>query len=90
MTNILDLPDISAVYRICHGDCVVYVGKTKNLRKRWKNHHILPKLLLNYGTDWQLDWVEIDQIHLDRAEAFAYRYFKPILNQRNPSELLGL
>ncbi len=90
MTNLLEFPAISGIYRVWHRDLVVYVGQTKNLKKRWQNHHILPKLLLHYGTDWRLDWVEIDEAYLTRAEAFSYRYFRPALNQKDPSELLGL
>lgn len=90
MTDLLNLPPISAIYRVWHRDAVVYVGKAKNLKQRWRQHHILPKLLIRYGTDWQLDWIAIDEANLTRAEAFAYRHFKPVLNQRDPSEQLGL
>lgn len=89
MIDLHELPAVSAIYRVWHGDYVVYVGQTINLKKRWKTHHILPKLIAQYGLDWSLDWVEVNQIYLDRAEAFAHRHFKPVLNQRNPSELLG-
>jgi hypothetical protein len=47
-------------------------------------------LLLQYGTDWTIDWVEISPSNLNRAEAFAYRQFKPELNLKDPSTLLGL
>ncbi|WP_050766052.1 GIY-YIG nuclease family protein [Synechococcus sp. PCC 7335] len=90
MTNLLNLPAISAIYRIWHRDEVVYVGQTKNLRQRWRHHHILPKLIACYGTDWRLDWIAIEEANLIRAEAFSYRCFRPLLNQRNPSEQLGL
>ena len=90
MTNLLNLPSISAVYRVWHGGKVVYVGQTKNLKQRWQQHHILPKLLTCYGMDWQLDWIAIEEANLVRAEAFSYRCFKPVLNQKNPSEHLGL
>ena len=43
-----------------------------------------------FRTDWTIDWVEIEPSNLNRAEAFAYHYFKPELNQKDPSELLGL
>ena len=90
MIDLLNLPAVSAVYRVRHRDRVVYVGQAKNLRKRWKNHHILPKLLKHYGMDWTVDWIEIDEAFLDRAEAFSHRHFKPHLNKKNPSNLLGL
>ncbi|MGB7088134.1 MAG: GIY-YIG nuclease family protein [Phormidesmis sp.] len=89
-TDLLNLPAVSAIYRVWHCDHVVYVGQTKNLRERWKNHHILPKLLVHYGVDWRLDWIEISPLYLNRAEAFAYRHFRPVLNRKNPSELLGI
>ncbi|BAU11322.1 hypothetical protein LEP3755_18150 [Leptolyngbya sp. NIES-3755] len=90
MIDLSQLPSVSAIYRVWHRDRVIYVGQTINLKKRWQTHHILPKLLSKYGTDWTIDWVEIAPSNLNRAEAFAYRFFKPELNQKNPSELLGL
>ena len=89
-TDLLNLPSISAIYRVWHGGKVVYVGQTKNLKQRWQQHHILPKLLARYGMDWRLDWIAIEEANLTRAEAFSYRCFRPVLNQKDPSELLGL
>lgn len=90
MIDLSQLPSVSAIYRVWYQDRVIYVGQAINLKRRWQTHHILPSLLHKYGTDWTIDWVEIAPPNLDRAEAFAYRYFKPELNQRNPSELLGI
>jgi hypothetical protein len=95
--NLQSLPEVSAVYRVwfCEGlrgegcDRVVYVGQARNLRQRWQRHHILPELIARYGLNWTIDWVEISPPYLDRAEAFAYRYFMPELNQQNPSVRLG-
>lgn len=89
MIDLDSLPSISAVYRVWHQGQVVYVGETTNLRKRWKNHHIYPKLFAAYGADWTLDWVEVRPSQLKRAEAFAYRHFKPVLNEQNPCVALG-
>ncbi len=89
MTDLSQLPSVSAIYRVWHQDRIVYVGQAINLKKRWRTHHILPKLLHQYGTDWTIDRVEIAPSDLNRAEAFAYRSFKPELNQDNPSRLLG-
>ena len=90
MTDLLNLPTISAIYRVWHNEKVVYVGQTKNLKQRWQTHHILPKLIAHYGMDWTLDWIEIQPRYLDRAEAFSHRHFRPVLNQQNPSALLGI
>jgi excinuclease UvrABC nuclease subunit len=90
MIDLSDLPAISAIYRVRYRDRIIYIGQTVNLKKRWQSHHILPKLLLQYGTDWTIDWVEISPSNLNRAEAFAYRQFKPELNLKDPSTLLGL
>lgn len=89
MIDLNQLPVVSAIYRVWHNEEIIYVGQTTNLRKRWKNHHKLSEIIKNYGFDWTIDWVEIDPANLDRAEAFAYRYFKPKLNSKNPSNLLG-
>jgi hypothetical protein len=89
ITNLDQLPTISAIYRVWHGDRIVYVGQAKNLKQRWKSHHILPKLVQNYQIDWWIDWVKVAPENLDRAEALAYRTFKPKLNQINPCRRMG-
>jgi hypothetical protein len=89
MIDLSQLPTVSAIYRVWHQDRVIYVGQAINLKKRWQSHHILHKILHKYGTDWTIDWVEIAASNLNRAEAFAYRCFKPELNQKDPSTLLG-
>ena len=89
MPDLSNLPAVSAIYRVWHAGKVVYIGQTKNLKQRWRSHHILSQLMMAYGTDWTLDWTEIEPRYLNRAEAFAHRYFKPVLNQQNPSSLLG-
>jgi len=83
------LPATSGIYRVWHEGQVVYVGQTTNLRKRWKNHHIYPSLFKAYGMNWKLDFVEVTLSNLNRAEAFAYRHFNPVLNKQNPSSMLG-
>ncbi len=90
MIDLSSLPQVSVIYRVWHQDRVIYVGQATNLKRRWQNHHILPKILQKYGTDWTIDWVEVKPSNLNRAEAFAYRYFRPELNQKDPSALLGL
>lgn len=89
MIDIGSLPKVSAIYRVWHCDRVIYVGQAINLRKRWQQHHLFPKLVSQYGLDWTIDWVEVEPHYLNRAEAFAYRCFAPELNQKNPSERLG-
>lgn len=89
MPDLENLPAVSAIYRVRYEGEVVYVGQTKNLKQRWKAHHILAQLMQHYGTDWTLEWTEIAPRHLNRAEAFAHRYFRPALNRQNPSALLG-
>lgn len=89
ITNLDQLPSIPAIYRVWHGDRIVYVGQAKNLKQRWKSHHILAKLTRNYQIDWWIDWVKVAPENLDRAEALAYRTFKPKLNQINPCRRVG-
>jgi hypothetical protein len=89
MIDLSQLPPISAIYRVWHHDRIIYVGQARNLKKRWQKHHILAKIIYKYGIDWTIDWIEIEPSNLNRAEAFAYRTFKPELNKKDPSELLG-
>lgn len=89
MIDLSHLPPVSAIYRVVHQNRVIYVGQTTDLKQRWRNHHIHVVLIERYGNDWEIDWVEISEINLDRAEAFAHRLFQPELNQANPSRLIG-
>ena len=89
MTDLTKLPAVSAIYRVRHNGNVIYVGQSRNLKQRWRAHHILSTLMMRYGNDWTIDWVEIAPHYLDRAEAFAYRHFQPVLNKQDPSALLG-
>jgi excinuclease UvrABC nuclease subunit len=36
-----DLPECAAVYMVCRGAAVLYVGQSNNLKQRWGNHHRL-------------------------------------------------
>lgn len=89
MTNLSELPSVSAIYHVLHQGRVVYVGQTINLKKRWNNHHIHHELQKCYGNDWHIEWVEVSDLNLDRAEAYAHREFKPEINKQNPSVKLG-
>jgi excinuclease UvrABC nuclease subunit len=88
-TKLDQLPPISAIYRVWHNDRIVYVGQARNLKQRWKSHHILPKLLRKYQSDWCIDWVRVAPENLASAEARAYRTFKPELNCTNPCYQVG-
>lgn len=89
MTDLSCLPSVSAIYHVVHQGRVVYVGKTKNLKRRWQNHHIRHRLDALYGDQWSVTWMEVTESNLDRAKAFAYREFQPELNIQNPSAHLG-
>lgn len=65
------------------------LAKLKTLKNAGKTIIFLPKIFSKYGKDWTIDWIEIEPSNLNRAEAFAYRTFKPEFNKKNPSELLG-
>ena len=56
MTDLLNLPTISAIYRVWHNEKVVYVGQTKNLKHLADASHLAEAdSALRYGLDIGLD-----------------------------------
>ena len=73
------LPDCTATYFILDSDtkAVLYIGVTKNLLRRWTNHHKMkdiPRSAL-------ITWIEVEDLNIARAVEYKLiKKFKPVLN----------
>ena len=70
------LPAISGIYIAIDGDTAVYVGKAKNIRSRWKNHHRLVQMRAHY----RIYWFGAPVADLDRLEREFIELLSPALN----------
>jgi hypothetical protein len=81
--NIDDLPEVKAIYLVISGDKILYVGKSGNLYKRWKNGHHKTTAMVEYP-DPVIMWVEfpsLSDIELSNAEQYYINKHKPLLNE---------
>ncbi|BAZ19085.1 XRE family transcriptional regulator (plasmid) [Calothrix sp. NIES-4071] len=77
-----NLPDCPAIYFVMQGDTILYIGQTRNLRKRWLAHQIWQHL---YGIsgEFLIAWLECgDNKLLSGIEKALILHFKPQLNKR--------
>lgn len=73
------VPDTSGIYRLYHGDQVVYVGETNNLRARLEEHERTKSHWGSYdykSTRW------VNTRDRKRMEDRAIAYNHPTRNQR--------
>jgi hypothetical protein len=85
-----ELPQCQGVYfAITPESAVLYIGKARNIFKRWMQHHRLIDLKQTEGV--LLAWLEIegDTVTLDAVEAVCIEYFRPKLNgtETSPNSL---
>ena len=72
-------PQVSCIYfAIDSLGCVHYVGKTKNLNSRWKNHQCKDRLLNIGGI--KIAYLILDDSSLGQVEKDAILFFSPPLN----------
>ena len=73
-----NFPTCSCVYFAQAGKDIVYVGKTKNLRKRWKNHHRFAQL--EKLADIRIGWMAVTDPWMSAIEQDWIWSYKPSLN----------
>jgi excinuclease UvrABC nuclease subunit len=82
-----NLPEVSGIYKVIDFSSnkeVIYVGQSKNIRDRWKNHEQLAKFWED-GRDLNslfIEWIEVVEENLNSAESLAIRFYKPKYNKR--------
>lgn len=80
------LPKTSGIYKVVDASgTVIYVGQAKNIYTRWKNgHHKLGEIISKYGLPVYINWVEVPEWLLNRAENAAIAFYQPELNLKTP------
>ena len=79
-----NLPPQSGVYFVVSRDGIVsYVGKSCNIRHRWKGHHVLGRITSGHG--FFIAYLLCDTKLLGDLEGYFYEKYKPALNERLPS-----
>jgi excinuclease UvrABC nuclease subunit len=86
LTDLKSLPSTSGIYKVLNNNRkVIYIGQAKNIYERWNNgHHKLGSIIAECGIDAYIDWVEIPEWLLNRAENAAISYYRPKLNLKTP------
>lgn len=79
------LPVGSGIYFVLYGDPpgrIAYIGKAKNVQRRWIGHHRIPEftLLSKLFIPVDIAWVSVPVDDLDETEAFLISTFGPPLN----------
>ena len=79
------LPNESGIYFVifeAQNQRIAYLGKAKNIQKRWAGHHREPELwmLTSLGIPVDIAWVKLEEKYLDEAEKFLIEVFRPPLN----------
>lgn len=74
-SEIKSLPAVSAVYFLIFDREIVYVGKSQNIRSRWRGHAqtVNAKAAEAAGKSVSVAWVEIEKEHLDETETAILR-----------------
>lgn len=77
------LPRRSAVYfALAASGKVLYVGRAKNLRKRWYGHDQERVLRTGGFGEVRIAWLEVGEDRLCEVETSLIRQFAPLLNAR--------
>lgn len=86
ITQLGNLPTCGGIYRVLdQAGTVIYIGQARNIYQRWKRgHHKISEILTLCGTEAFIDWVELPEWLLNRAENLAVRYYQPVLNRKTP------
>jgi excinuclease UvrABC nuclease subunit len=80
------LPQVSGIYKVLDAHRkVLYIGQAKNIYERWQSgHHKIAEILALCGTNAYIEWVEIPEWLLNRAENAAICFDRPPLNSKIP------
>lgn len=85
--NFKALPESSAIYFVIDGDSVYYVGKAKNLRQRFLNHHKFDEF--QSLANPQILWVAVSKGFLHDAEKLCMDTLTPNGNSYSAVEYRG-
>lgn len=82
LSQLAQLPTCTGIYfAIDSAERVLYVGKTDNLLKRWKNHHRWHQLdEIHQKTPVRIAWLIWNQEDLASAEIYFINRYNPLFN----------
>jgi hypothetical protein len=81
ITEIKALPPITGIYFVITDDRVMYIGQTRNLVRRWANHHRLRQVdALRTFIAWGAVDPAVSSQQLSEMEHFCIGHFRPPLN----------
>jgi hypothetical protein len=79
VSNLDALPVLAGIYFAMQDDEILYVGQSRNIHRRWKDHHKRKELTQISGVT--IHWTESDGRPLLEQEAEWIRYCHPPLNR---------
>jgi DNA-binding Xre family transcriptional regulator len=80
LANKRSLPNISCIYFVLNGDEVIYLGRSTDLRFRWRQHHRYDDL--KELPDLRIAWLEVSNTWLlQEIEMALIAWFEPKFNQ---------
>lgn len=74
-----DLPKLSGVYCLVEDGEILYVGKTRDLRKRWQSHH--KSAVIKNASQAKIFYILAEESILSQIEVALIKYFAPPLNK---------
>ncbi len=88
LTERVQLPNESALYFVLNAtNEVLYLGRAKSLKARWRNHHRLADFMQK--TDVRIAWVTVsDHYLLPALEDACLAYFQPTFNRRTTADYI--
>ncbi len=83
LTELYELPEVSAIYYVVANDTVLYVGQATNLKDRWRSHHRTLQLMtfIYAGIPVDIYWRECERAVLSEEESKEIETFVPRLNR---------
>ncbi|MBD1805695.1 GIY-YIG nuclease family protein [Microcoleus sp. FACHB-SPT15] len=83
LTELNELPEVSAIYYVVVNETVLYIGKATNLKDRWRSHHRALQLTTFTYAAITVDiyWRECDKSALNEEESKDIKIFTPCLNR---------
>jgi excinuclease UvrABC nuclease subunit len=80
-----DFPEVACVYLICDDkDKIYYIGGTKNLKNRWRDHHKY-NLFIKLNSP-RLVYLNVSDFLIWDVEAYLINLIDPEFNRVKPTE----
>lgn len=81
--NFHELPSESGVYIVCDGERILYVGQSKNMRRRWTRHHRKQQINNLQSDNIKIAFLLLSEKELASAERMFIAVLKPVFNGKS-------